>query len=81
MEQIYTGIDIAKDSFLVATRLEGKVTTTSYNNDKKGIAEFLKSLSDNTWCIIEAEPQIHGLRSAGSACIAYSWQLPCMKKE
>jgi len=54
MEQIYMGIDVAKDSFVVATRLEGKVSTTSYNNDKKGIVGFLKSLSDNTWCIMEA---------------------------
>ena len=54
MEQIYTGIDMAKDSFVVATKLEGKVTTTSYHNDKKGIAEFLKSLPSQTWCIMEA---------------------------
>jgi hypothetical protein len=27
MEQIYMGIDVAKDSFVVATRLAGKVTT------------------------------------------------------
>ena len=27
IDQIYTGIDVAKDSFVVATRLEGKVTT------------------------------------------------------
>jgi len=75
------GIDVAKDSFVVATRLEGKVTTTSYNNDKKGIAGFLKSLPGNTWCIMEAEPQMHGLRSAGSGFIACSWPSPCMKTE
>jgi transposase len=37
MEQIYTGIDVAKDSLVVATRLEGKITTSMYNNDQKGI--------------------------------------------
>jgi len=66
MEQIYIGIDVAKDSFVVATWLEGKVTTSSHNNDKKGIAGFLKSLTCNTWGIMEAEPQMHGFRSAGS---------------
>lgn len=54
MEQIYTGIDVAKDSFVVASRLAGKITTSMYNNDKKGIAGFLKSIPGNTWCIMEA---------------------------
>ena len=44
MEQIYTGIDVAKDSFVAATSLAGKVTTTLHHNDKKGIAGFLKIL-------------------------------------
>jgi transposase len=44
MEQIYTGIDVAKDSFVAATSLAGKVTTTLHPNDKKGIAGFLKIL-------------------------------------
>jgi len=48
------GIDVAKDSFVVAIRLEGKVTTTLYNNDKKGIQGFLKSLPSDSWCIMEA---------------------------
>jgi transposase len=48
MEQIYMGIDVAKDSLVVATRLAGKVTTSLYNNDKKGIAGFLKSLPHQT---------------------------------
>ena len=54
MEQIYTRIDVAKDSFVVATRLAGKVTTSLHNNDKKGIAGFLKSLPSQSWCIMEA---------------------------
>ena len=70
MEQIYTGIDVAKDSFVAATRLEGKITTSLHLNNRKGIAGFLKSLPGNTWCIMEAEPQMHGLRSAGSGCTA-----------
>jgi transposase len=54
MEQIYTGIDVAKDSFVAATSREGKVTTTLHHNDKKGIAGFLKILPSQTWCIMEA---------------------------
>ncbi len=81
MEQIYMGIDVAKDSFVVAIRLPGKVTTSLHQNNKKGIAGFLKNLPDNTWCIMEAESQMHGLRSAGSECIACNWRLPYMKKE
>ena len=81
MEQIYLGIDVAKDRFVVAIRLEGKVTTSLHNNDKKGIAGFLKSLPAQTWCIMEAEPQMHGLRSAGSGCIVCNWLLLYMKKE
>lgn len=73
MEQIYTGIDVAKDSFVAAIRLEGKVTTSLHSNDQRGIKGFLKSLPSQSWCIMEAEPQMHGLRSAGSGCIACSW--------
>ena len=54
MEQVYTGIDVAKDSFVVATRLEGKVTTSLHQNNKKGINSFLKGLPDYSWCIMEA---------------------------
>jgi hypothetical protein len=67
MEQIYTGIDVAKDSFVVAIRSAGKVTPFFHCNDQKGIKEFLKSLPSPTWCIMEAEPQMHGFRSAGKA--------------
>jgi hypothetical protein len=35
------GINVAKDSFVVATKLEGKTTTLMYNNDKKGIGQFI----------------------------------------
>jgi transposase len=54
MEQIYTGIDVAKDSFVAATRLADKLTTTLHNKDKKGIASFIKSLPSHSWCIMEA---------------------------
>jgi transposase len=54
MEQIYRGIDVAQDSLVAVTSLPGKVTTTLYQNNKKGIAGFLKSLSNQTWCIMEA---------------------------
>ncbi|WP_162053963.1 IS110 family RNA-guided transposase [Pontibacter pamirensis] len=54
MEQTYTGIDVAKDSFVVATKLVGKVATSLHQNDKKGINSFLKSLPDYSWCIMEA---------------------------
>lgn len=54
MEQTYMGIDVAKDSFVVASKLAGKVTTSLHNNDKKGINSFLKSLPDHSWCIMEA---------------------------
>ncbi len=54
MEQIYTGIDVAKDSFVVATKLEGKITTTLHQNNRKGIVGFLKSLPSQSWCIMEA---------------------------
>ncbi|WP_162054889.1 IS110 family transposase [Pontibacter pamirensis] len=43
-----------KTSFVVATKLAGKVTTSLHNNDKKGISSFLKSLSSQSWCIMEA---------------------------
>lgn len=54
MEQTYTGIDVAKDSFVAATKLAGKVTTSLHSNDRKGIQKFLKSLPIQTWCVMEA---------------------------
>ncbi|WP_162056330.1 IS110 family RNA-guided transposase [Pontibacter pamirensis] len=54
MEQAYVGIDMAKDSFVVATRLEGNLTTSLHNNDRKGIQKFLRSLPAHTWCVMEA---------------------------
>ena len=54
MEYTYTSIDGAKDSLVVATKLAGKVTTSLYSNDRKGIKEFLKGLPSETWCVIEA---------------------------
>lgn len=54
MEQIYIGIDVAKDSLVVATRLDSNLIPSLYSNDRKGIQKFLKSLSDNSWCIMEA---------------------------
>jgi transposase len=54
MEQIFSGTDVAKGSFGVATKLEGKVTTTLYSNDRKGIRKFIQSQPDHSWCIKEA---------------------------
>ena len=54
MEQTYIGIDVAKDSFVVATKQDGSVTTSLHSNDKNGINSFLKSLSNQSWCIMEA---------------------------
>jgi transposase len=63
MEQIYIGIDVAKDSLVVATRLEGKVITSLHNNDRKGINSFLKNLPAHSWCIMEATG-VYSLRLA-----------------
>ncbi|WP_162056326.1 IS110 family RNA-guided transposase [Pontibacter pamirensis] len=54
MEQAYIGIDVAKDSFVAATRVEGNLTTSLHNNDRKGISDLLKGLPDSCWCIMEA---------------------------
>jgi hypothetical protein len=54
IEHIYSGIDVAQDSLVVATKLAGKVTTTLHQNNQKGIAGFLKSLPSQTWCLLEA---------------------------
>lgn len=67
MEQIYLGIDVAKDSFVVATKLEGKTSTCLHNNDQKGIAGFLKNLFSNTWCIMEATG-VYSLQLAIALC-------------
>jgi len=60
MKKTYVGIDVSKDDFVVAYRIENQnISTKNYENSKKGIKSFLKTIDENCWCIMEATGIYH----------------------
>ena len=60
MKKTYVGIDVSKDDFVVAYRIENQtINTKAYENNKKGIKTFLKTINDGCWCIMEATGVYH----------------------
>jgi len=54
------GIDVSKDDFVVAYRIENQIICTkNYENSKKGNKSFLKTIDENCWCIMEATGIYH----------------------
>ena len=51
---IYIGIDISKDSFVAAYPTKSGYTTKTFNNDTKGVRQFIKSLPEESHCVMEA---------------------------
>lgn len=60
MKKTYVGIDVSKDDFVVVYRIENQTTSTKvYENNKKGIKSFLKTIDEDCWCIMEATGVYH----------------------
>lgn len=60
MKKTYVGIDVSKDDFVVAYRIENQaINTKAYENSKKGIKTFLKTINEDCWCIMEATGIYH----------------------
>lgn len=60
MKKTYVGIDVSKDDFVVAYRMENQtIKTKTYENNKKGIRTFLKTIDQDCWCIMEATGVYH----------------------
>ena len=60
MKKTYVGIDVSKDDFVVAYRIEDQpISTKVYQNNTKGIRSFLKTIDKNCWCIMEATGIYH----------------------
>jgi transposase len=60
MKKTYVGIDVSKDDFVVAYRIENQtIKTEAYENNKKGIKTFLKMINQDCWCIMEATGIYH----------------------
>jgi len=60
MKKTYVGIDVSNDDFVVAYRIENQtINTKTYENSKKGIKTFLKTIDENCWCIMEATGIYH----------------------
>ncbi|MEE0923612.1 MAG: IS110 family transposase [Paludibacteraceae bacterium] len=50
----YIGIDISKDSFVVAYPRKSGYTTKTFMNNTKGVRSFITSLSEDCHCVMEA---------------------------
>ena len=50
----YIGIDISKDSFVVAYPRKSGYTTKTFMNDTKGVRSFITSLPEDCQCVMEA---------------------------
>lgn len=50
----YIGIDISKDSFVVAYPKKSGYTTKTFMNDTKGVRSFITSLPEDCHCVMEA---------------------------
>ena len=51
---IYIGIDVSKDSFVAAYPAKSGYTTNTFKNDTKGVRQFIKSLPDESHCVMES---------------------------
>ncbi len=80
-KQKVVGIDVSKDSLAVCHLAEEKVQHLETENNQAGFKQLLKHCGTESLYVMEAEPQMHGLRSAGSAFITYSWLITCMSRE
>lgn len=50
----YIGIDISKDSFVVAYPRKSGYTTKTFMNNTKGVRSFITSLPEDCYCVMEA---------------------------
>ena len=51
---MYIGIDVSKDSFVAAYPAKSGYTTKTFNNDTKGVHQFIKSLPEESHCVMES---------------------------
>ena len=51
---IYIGIDVSKDSFVAAYPAKSGYITKTFNNDTKDVRQFIKSLPEESHCVMES---------------------------
>ena len=51
---MYIGIDVSKNSFVAAYPTKSGYTTQTFKNDTKGVRQFIKSLPEESHCVMEA---------------------------
>ena len=80
-KQKVVGIDVSKDSLAICHLAEEKLQYLETENNQAGFKQLVKQCGTESLYVMEAEPQMHGLRSAGSVFITYSWLITCMSRE
>jgi transposase len=79
-KQKVIGIDVSKDTLAVCFSLADKLQHLEVSNNKTGFQKLLKSGGSDCLYVMEAEPQMHGLRSAGSEFTTCSWLITSPNK-
>jgi len=80
-KQKVIGIDVSKDSLAICHLAEKKIQHLETEDNQTDFKQLLQRCGTASLYVMEAEPQMHGLRSAGSVFITYSWLITCMSRE
>ncbi len=75
------GIDVSKDSLAICHLANEKVQHLETENSKAGFKQLVQRCGPDSLYVMEAEPQMHGLRSAGPGFITCNWLTTCMSRE
>jgi hypothetical protein len=79
--QKVVGIDVSKDSLAICYLAEEKLQHLETENNQAGFKQLVKQCGPDSLYVMEAEPQMHGFRSAGSGFIICNWLTTCMSRE
>ena len=75
------GIDVSKDSLAICHLAAEKLLYLETEYNQAGFKQLVQRCGTNSLYVMEAEPQMHGLRSAVLVFITYSWLITCMGRE
>ena len=80
-KQKVVGIDVSKDSLAICHLIGEKAQHLETENNQAGFKQLVRRCGKDSLYVMEAEPQMHGIRSAGSVYIICSWLITCMSRE
>ncbi|QMU28173.1 IS110 family transposase [Adhaeribacter radiodurans] len=79
-KQKVVGIDVSKDFLAISYLVEEKVQHLEEENTKAGFRQLIKECGTESLYVMEAKPQIHGIRSVGLASTICNWLTTYLSK-